>query len=153
MKRYILDTCVDIKPDQANYPKYFFDDLKSSKFTVKIVIGGSKCLNEIATKRSLAELVNYLSDIGRVIKIEKERVDSSETEIRERILRKFGKIDAACDDLHIFALARESNCLYVISRDDRMAKCRDIIRNNIGHKHCPNIKIIASEETYKMSKV
>jgi hypothetical protein len=151
MPEYILDTCVDIDPKHENYPTYFFRDL-SSNTRIKLVIGGTKALNEAKTKHKLIELLNNLRDRKQLIEVCKEKVDEAEGRLTQRIKEIIGDRPSECDDLHIFALANVSGCLYVISRDNRMATCRNKIRNRVGHEYCPDISVIQSESSYKKTK-
>lgn len=151
MPEYILDTCVDIDPTHANYPNYFFKDLLSNT-RVKLVIGGTKALNEAKAKAKLIDLLNNLSDRNQVIVVCRERVDEAEVLLTNRIQETIGDTPPECDDLHIFALANVSGCLLVISRDNRMATCRNNIRNRVGHAYCPDVSVIQNEAAYKRTK-
>ena len=151
MTDYILDTCVDIDPKHENYPDYFFRDLwKNTK--VRLVIGGTKASCEINRKAKLRELLNNLKDRNQVVHVCRQKVDASEEALSARIAETIGDAPQECDDLHVFALAKISGCLFVISRDNRMAVCRGKIRNTVGHDHCPNIKVIQNESAYKQTK-
>lgn len=151
MPDYILDTCVDIDPKHANYPAYFFKDLLSNS-RVRLVIGGTKALNEAKAKAKLRELLNNLSDRNQIIEVCRKRVDEAEERLSNRIEEVIGNIPRECDDLHVFALANVSGCLLVISRDNRMATCRNNIRNRVGHEFCPSITVIQNEAAYKLTK-
>ncbi|SHG59517.1 hypothetical protein [Cognatishimia maritima] len=151
MPEYILDTCVDIDPKHANYPAYFFKDLLSNT-RVKLVIGGTKALEEAKAKTKLTELLNNLRDRNQVIVVCQEKVDDAEKQLNDRIQTIIGDVPPECDDLHIFALANVSGCLLVISRDNRMATCRNNIRNYVGHAYCPDISVIQNEASYKKTK-
>ena len=151
MPEYILDTCVDIDPSHANYPSYFFKDLLSNT-RVKLVIGGTRALDEVKVKVKLIELLNNLRDRNQVIEASRDLVDEAERRLSDRINEVIGSIPRECDDLHIFALANVSGCLLVISRDNRMARCRNNIRNRVGHEHCPDIAVIQNEAAYKRTK-
>ena len=151
MPNYILDTCVDIDPTHANYPRYFFIDLQSN-IRVKLVFGGSKFQTEARSKLKLRELLNNLKDRNQLIIVSDEHVDQAEEVLEARIRKLIGSVPMECDDLHIFALAKTSGCLLVVSRDARMATCRNKIRNVVGHEHCPDIKVIQNETAYKQTK-
>ena len=151
MPEYILDTCVDIEPKHDNYPAYFFKDLLSSR-RVKLVIGGTKALSEAKEKVKLMELLNNLRDRNQVIFAPQQKVDEAEEQLASRISEVIGKTPRECDDLHVFALACVSGCLFVISRDNRMATCRNKIRNRVGHDYCPDISVIQNEAAYKKTK-
>lgn len=151
MPEYILDTCVDIEPSHQNYPRYFFKDLLSNN-RVKLVIGGTRALHEAKAKATLIELLNQLRDRKQVIEVSSDRVDEAEQRLSDRIGEVIGSAPSECDDLHIFALANVSGCLLVISRDNRMAICRNNIRNRVGHDHCPDISVIQNETAYKRTK-
>lgn len=151
MPDYILDTCVDIDPSHANYPRYFFQDLLSNT-RVKLVIGGTKALDEAKAKAKLMDLLNNLRDRDQVIEFSRDRVDEAEQQLSDRINEVIGSRPRECDDLHIFALANVSGCLLVISRDNRMASCRNNIRNRVGHEYCPDISVIQNEAAYKRTK-
>lgn len=151
MPEYILDTCVDIDPKHVNYPAYFFKDLYTNA-RVKLVIGGTKALDEAKAKVKLLELLNNLRDRNQVIVVCRERVDNAEKRLTKRIQDIIGDTPPECDDLHVFALADVSGCLLVISRDNRMATCRNKIRNRVGHEYCPDISVIQNEGAYKRTK-
>ncbi|KHQ51202.1 hypothetical protein [Mameliella alba] len=151
MPNYILDTCVDIDPKHSNYPDYFFKDLLSNT-RVKLVIGGTKALSEAKAKAKLTELLNNLRDRNQVTIVSQEKVDEAEDRLAKRIHEIIGDTPPECDDLHIFALANVSGCLLVISRDNRMATCRNNIRNRVGHEYCPDISVIQNEAAYKKTK-
>ncbi|WP_133260484.1 hypothetical protein [Rhodovulum sp. BSW8] len=151
MPEYILDTCVDIDPAHENYPEYFFKDLLSNA-RVKLVIGGTKAYDEIKRKTKLRDLLNNLRDRNQVIVISREKVDEAEGRLASRIKEVIGDNPPECDDLHIFALANVSKCLLVVSRDNRMAICRNKIRNHVGHAYCPDISVIQNLAAYKRTK-
>jgi hypothetical protein len=151
MPEYILDTCVDIEPEHKNYPAYFFRDLLANT-RVKLVIGGSRALKEAKAKAKLTELLNNLRDRNQVIVSPKDKVDEAEKQLASRINEIVGDTPKECDDLHVFALANVSGCLFVISRDNRMATCRNKIRNCVGHDYCPDISVIQNEAAYKKTK-
>lgn len=151
MANYILDTCVDIDPSHENYPRYFFDDLLGST-RVRLVFGGTKALNEAKTKAKLLELLNNLRDRNQVITFRRDLVDEAEQRLSDRITEVIGDAPRECDDLHIFALAKVSGCLSVISRDNRMATCRRKIRNTVGHDYCPDISVIQNERAYRRTR-
>lgn len=151
MPDYILDTCVDIEPSDQNYPKYFFNDLLYN-INVRVVVGGSTGKAEIDRKSNLRDLLNDLKDRNQVVEAENTAVDASEKALAERIKNIMGDCPRECDDLHIFALSQVSGCQLVISRDNRMAVCRKKIRNNIGHNHCPDLKVIQTEKAYKKTR-
>ena len=142
---------MDTDPNHQNYPGYFFRDL-SKNSRIVLVIGGTKAIKEARTKTKLTELLNNLKDKNQVRIIETEKVDECEQRLERRIIEVVGDIPKECDDLHIFALANVSNCLLVISRDNRMAVCRNNIRNKIGHQNCPNISVIQNETAYNSTK-
>lgn len=148
MKEFILDKNVDIDPSHQEYPKYFFDDLRKSP-RVRLVVGGSGYKKEIKEKTSLLTLISELISAGKVRPVKDESVDSREKELQIRILGEFGLCPAECDDHHIFALAVVSGCMNIITKEKRMAVCRDKIRNRIGHNHCPDIRIIRTESAYR----
>lgn len=151
MPDYILDTCVDIDPKHENYPAYFFRDLNKN-IRVRVVVGGSKMSSEVSKKGKLRDLLNNLKDRNQVVQICAEQVDTSEIKLASRIAETLGDTPRECDDLHVFALARVSGCLFVISRDNRMAVCRGKIRNTVGHEHCADIKVIQNQAAYKDTK-
>lgn len=151
MPDYILDTCVDIDPKHANYPAYFFRDLLANP-RVRLVIGGTKALSEAKAKAKLTELLNNLRDRNQVVVVRQETVDEAEGRLANRIQEIIGDTPPECDDLHIFALANVSGCLFVISRDNRMATCRNKIRQRVGHAYCPDISVIQNELAYKKTK-
>ncbi|MBW4973314.1 hypothetical protein KZZ08_06785 [Roseovarius mucosus] len=151
MPKYILDTCVDIEPTQSNFPKYFFADLHANT-RVKLVFGGTTAINEVRKKAKLRELLNNLRDRNQLITVCTEKVDTAEATIEERIKDIIGQTPPECDDLHVFALAKVSGCLNVITRDNRMAACRKNIRSRIGHEYCPDIIVIQNENVYKRTK-
>lgn len=151
MPDYILDTCVDIEPTHENYPAYFFRDLLKN-IKVRVVVGGSAGSAEINKKSKLRELLNNLKDRNQVVQADNASVDASAEALANRIQQVIGDCPRECDDLHIFALSKVSGCLLVISRDNRMAICRNKIRNAIGHDHCPDLKVIQTEAAYKRTK-
>lgn len=151
MPDYILDTCVDIEPTHQNYPAYFFRDLRKN-IRVRVVVGGSTGNAEIKKKTKLRELLNNLKDRNQVVQADTAAVDSSAEELANRIRQVIGDCPQECDDLHIFALSQVSGCYLIISRDNRMAICRNKIRNAIGHAHCPDLKVIQTEAAYKRTK-
>lgn len=151
MPDYILDTCVDIEPRHANYPAYFFKDLHSNA-RVRLVIGGTKALDEAKSKTKLLDLLNTLRDRNQLVRVSTETVDKAEERLASRINRVIGEAPRECDDLHVFALAYVSGCLHVISRDSRMATCRNKIRAHVGHNYCPDICIIQNETAYNRTR-
>ena len=151
MPDYILDTCVDIDPKHENYPAYFFRDLNNN-IRVRVVVGGSKLFSEINKKAKLRDLLNNFKDRNQVVRVCSKKVDTAEKNLDSRIAKTLGEMPQECDDLHIFALALVSGCLFVISRDNRMAICRGKIRNTVGHEHCADIKVIQNEAAYKITK-
>ncbi|MEM5477137.1 hypothetical protein [Pacificibacter sp. AS14] len=151
MPDYILDTCVDINPKYANYPKYFFEDLWKN-MNINLVTGGTVNLSEIKKKEKLRELINEFKTRNQVIEIDNTRVDDAENRLKSRVEQKCESCPEECDDLHIFALAKISGCLNVITRDNRIALCRKKIRDEVGHDYCPNIRVIQNEGAYKDTK-
>ncbi len=147
MKEFILDKNVDIEPEQAEYPKYFFEALKS-KGGVRLVVGGTVYKAEVKSKIKLLLLINALSDGGKVRRIDDVIVDQCQQALIERIAEMVGACPQECDDHHIFALAKASNCMNVITKEKRMATCRDKIRKHVGHDHCPSLKVIRTETAF-----
>lgn len=147
MKEFILDKNVDIESHQLEYPKYFFDAL-NSKGKAKLVIGGSTYLAEIKEKTKLLLLITQLIAGGKVRKVPDDQVDAFQAVLISRINEVLGACPSECDDHHIFALARVGNCMNVITKETRMASCRDKIRNKVGHDYCPSLKIIRNEASF-----
>jgi hypothetical protein len=147
MKEFILDKNVDLDPSQKEYPKYFFDDLRKAK-SVCLVIGGTKYRKEVKEKKSLLALFSELISSGLVRSVDDGKVDEKEASLIHRIITILDSCPQECDDHHIFALAQVSGCLNVITKETRMAACRDKIRNSIGHEHCPNIRVVRNEAGY-----
>lgn len=147
MIEFILDKNVDIEPTQSEYPKYFFDAL-GSKGNAKLVVGGSTYNAEMKSKIKLLNLVNQLTAGGRVRKVDDAKVDKFQGDLISRISETLGACPSECDDHHIFALAMISNCLNVITKETRMATCRDKIRKHVGHDYCPALRVIRTEAAF-----
>lgn len=148
MPDFIVDNCVDLNPAHENYPSYFFDDLKNDK-RFRIVLGGTRVKAELKGKEDFLTLLNNLKINGQVVTVLDSLVDEAEENLEYKIRDVIGDVPRECDDLHIFALAKVSNCEKVISRDHRMATCRNRIRQGVGHDACPDLKVISSESTYR----
>lgn len=151
MPEFILDLNVNLKPHQQNYPRYFFEDLRKSG-KVTIVFGGSTYRAEVKLKPSLLDLIGQLISSGQVRTIPDALVDEAQDRLEAKIDERFETCPQECDDPHIFALALVSGCSNIISRDARMATCRNKIRNVVGHDHCADLKIIQSQATYDRAR-
>lgn len=149
MKEFILDVNFTFKAEKEGYPKYLVDDLHSKTTAVGLVRGGTKYEDEVRRNLKLVKLFNEISKAGKVRRIDSIAVDAAETQLRDRVVEKVGSCPPECDDHHIFALARVSGCLDVVTNDSRMSECRDLIRNLVGHAYCPPIRIIQTEAIYR----
>lgn len=147
MKEFILDKNVDLKPGQEEYPKYFFDDLRRAA-SVRLVYGGTDYRREVKEKASLLSLISELISSGKVRSVSDNIVDAAQATLTAAIASKFDTCPTECDDHHIFALAHASGCLNVITKETRMATCRDKIRNVVGHDVCPSIRIVRNKIAY-----
>lgn len=147
MKEFIIDKNVDIEPHQAEYPAYFFNAL-SAKGRAALVIGGSAYNAEIKAKTKLLLLINQLSAGGKVRRVPDAAVDAFQIDLVNRIKDLLGVCPAECDDHHIFALAMVGKCLNIITKETRMASCRDKIRGKVGHDYCPALKVIRTEAAF-----
>ncbi|MFH5772701.1 hypothetical protein ACHFJ0_00540 [Paracoccus sp. NGMCC 1.201697] len=148
MKEFIIDKNVDVVSSNEEYPAYFFDDLKKSA-RVRIVLGGTNYKREVREKAALRELVSQLISANRVRSVSDATVDGHEQALRTRIIDICGSCPQECDDHHIFALAHVSGCRNILTKDRRMASCRDQIRNRVGHDFCPDIRLVMSEAAYR----
>jgi len=151
MREFILDLNVDLKPHQKNYPSYFFEDLRKSG-KVTIVIGGTTYRAEVRLKPSLLELIGQLISSGKVRTIPDQSVDEAQKKLEAKIEERFESCPRECDDPHIFALALVSGCMNVISRDARIASCRNQIRNVVGHDHCADVRVIQDQAAYNRAR-
>lgn len=150
MKEFIIDKNIDGRSTEKNYPKYFFDDLrKPSK--IRLVVGGTKYKEEVMAKESLRELINSMRTAGKVRSVSDQAVDLHHAKIAEQIGKNFDKCPKPCDDHHILALSQVSGCNNILSLDLRMAKCRDLIRNKVGHDCCPAVRVVSTEAAYNDS--
>lgn len=148
MRKFILDVNVTVDPTKEGYPTYFFDELKS-KGRIVLVIGGTKYRNEAKANSKLMDIFGQLISAGRLLSVDDDKVDGAEEHLKTQIIKVCKTCPKDCDDPHIFALALVSNCLNVITNDKRIAKCRDKVRNKVGHDVCANVKVISSEATFK----
>lgn len=146
MKEFILDVNIELNNNNQNYPTYFFDHLKSKQ--AQIVIGGTQYLNEVKSKVKLLMLINDLKDAKRAREVDDGQVDDAQRTLEQRIEDCFEVCPQECDDHHIFALASVSGCFNVLTNDRRMAVCRNIIRNEVGHRLCPAIRIVLNLQAY-----
>lgn len=149
MKEFILDVNIELNKDNQNYPFYFFDHLRSKR--VQIVIGGTQYKNEVKSKIKLLMLINDLKDANQARKVDDGQVDDAQETLVQRIHQCIGECPQECDDHHIFALALVSGCLNILTNDHRMARCRGIIRNDVGHNYCPAIRIIPNQLAYDVT--
>ncbi|MDH5453630.1 MAG: hypothetical protein OEX14_09780 [Paracoccaceae bacterium] len=148
MKEFILDKNVDLEPTQKEYPKYFFDALRQSS-RIRLVIGGTDYRREIKEKTSLLQLISDMITSGKVRSVDDSLVDERQKKLIDRILETMDGCPTECDDHHIFALSVVSGCCNVITKETRMATCRDKIRNVVGHDHCPNIRVVRNQSSYE----
>jgi hypothetical protein len=148
MKEFILDKNVDLKEGQKEYPKYFFDDLRKPA-KVRLVMGGTDYRREVREKSSLLELISALMSSGKVRIVADLQVDNAQSLLAQKIVECVGECPDDCDDHHIFALALVSGCLNIITKDTRMASCRNQIRNPVGHDYCADVRIVSTEASYK----
>lgn len=148
MREFIIDVNVDIKPDQKEYPKYFFDDLRKAT-KIRLVIGGTDYRREIREKPALLALIADLQSSGNVRSVADAPIDAHQRVLIQRIVDAVGSCPSECDDHHIFALAHVSGCLNILTKETRMATCRDTIRNVVGHDTCPNIRVVRGEVAYR----
>jgi hypothetical protein len=145
---FIIDKNVDMDPKNAEYPAYFFADLaRTSK--MKLVVGGTNYKKEILGKEKLREFISQMESAGRVRPINSKLVDDHEKVIAERVLSCMGTCPSECDDHHIFALSHVSKCMNIVTKEKRMATCRDKIRGVIGHDICPDLRVIRNERSYR----
>lgn len=147
MPEFILDKNVDLKSTQAEYPSYFFVDLMETR-KASLVLGGSGYRAEVRDKFSLLRLILELEKAGQVRTVSDELVDEKEAQIKARIDSKLGACPTECDDHHIFALSAVSGCRNILTKETRMATCRNKIRNLVGHEYCPDIRVIRNENSY-----
>lgn len=148
MVEFIIDVNFSFNPEKQDYPNFVVNDLLSGK-NVSLVRGGTKYDHEVRKKSKLVELFNSLSRVGKVRRLSNEQVDQLEEKILERMAEKLNGKPKSCDDPHIFALSLISGCRRVISKDHRMAECRDKIRGAVGHDYCPDVSVICTEQVYK----
>lgn len=80
----------------------------------KFVMGGTTFYEELSKMNSYLRLVNILRDKKKVIKVQDVIVDNEENKIKEFLN------DEKCDDPHILALLKISQCKLLCSNDDRM---------------------------------
>lgn len=147
MKEFILDLNIELDSKNAGYPKYFFDELKYSR-KIRLVIGGSGYTQEVKEKNKLLALLNELSSSGKIRKVESSTVDTAEKRLRTAIVEKLKVCPKECDDHHIFALSIVSGCKNIITKDNRMAVCRNKTRAAVGHDICPDLRIIKNKSAY-----
>lgn len=150
MKEYIIDVNVDIEAHQAQYPKYFFDDLRKPK-KVKIVIGGTDYIREIKGKTKLFELILTLISAQKIRRVDDTQVDLAQERLKRDILSAFESCPKECDDHHIFALSMVSGCINIITKDTRMASCRNSLRGRLPQDSFPGIRVISSAAAYSDS--
>lgn len=147
MIQVIIDVNVDMSKGNKGYPEYLFDGIAKGQVTA--VYGGTKYNQEIARKEKMLSLLQELWRSGRARKIDDGAVDVAAERLLSQILIKFAnKCPKECDDHHLFALANVSGCSNVVSGDNRMAKCRDRIRNKVGHALCPKLRVIKDKSAY-----
>jgi len=148
MLEFILDVNVDCKPKSEGYPKYLFDDLRSAK-RVRLVLGGTKYRDEVKKKKGMVELFSEFYRSGKVRACDDASVNKKEAEINKKIVEKLRVCPSECDDQHILAMSLVSNCRNVVTKDMRMAACRDKIRGKVGHEFCPDIRLVTTEKIYR----
>jgi len=147
MKEFILDVNVDLKTGNPGCPEYFLRDLRSHK-KIGLVRGGAKYNAEVGRKGALLDLFNEMLRTGKVRTIPDDVVDAKESDLMLRLRECLGTFPAECNDIHIFALSSVSSCLNIVSNDIGISTCRDLIRNRIGHQHCPAVRLIRSQQAY-----
>lgn len=151
MVNFIIDVNIDLNPNNRNFPKYFFDGIEKNHVTV--VYGGRSYAKEIQKKHSLLKLLLELQRRSAAKKCDDEAVNQAERDLIDRISTMVpGGCPGECDDHHIFAIAKVSGCVNILSGDNRMALCRDKIRNRVGHQYCPSIRIVKTQEAYNNSR-
>lgn len=148
MADFIVDMNIPTKVSSVGYPSYFFDDMNKSK-KHHVFYGGTSYLKELARKESLQRLLRDWVTQKKASRVDATAVDEFESRLKARILEKCGECPSQCDDLHILALSAVTTCRNILSNDDRMAACRDKIRNLVGHDYCPDVKLIKTEAVYK----
>lgn len=151
MAEFILDVNVDLKDGNPGFPSFLIADLRTKNRNVVLVRGGTRYDKEIRQKHKLRDLMVELAKSGKVRRCPNESVDQKEAEIDQRIQDRLGCCPAECDDQHFLALAIVSGCMNIVTNDARLAQCRDKIRNKIGHAHCPDIRVVQSESSYRDS--
>jgi len=147
MPKFVIDTCADTTEGQKKYLASFFRDVFDLNGYV-IAVGGSRHWSEINGKASLLNVIQRLKDCGRIQLIETAVVDAKESELRERTQARLGHIPACCDDFHLLAVCLLADCRNVITVEQRLRDCVDEIRSKVGHRFCPNIRLIRDEATY-----
>lgn len=78
----------------------------------KMIYGGTKFINELGKLPKYAGLINQLSNAGKTVILDKERVDDEERKV-EKIMSH------GCDDPHLIAIVRTSKCRVVCTKDSR----------------------------------
>lgn len=147
MPSFILDTCTDVIEGQKEHISQFFRDIERLN-GYYLVTGGKKMKSEIIRKEALLNLINRLRSVGRVESFCDELVDAKQDEIELRLEKKLYCIPSECDDLHLLSLSLVSDCTNIVSKDTRLRRCVDAIRESVGHDYCPSIRLIQSEKTY-----
>lgn len=148
MKSFIIDKNVDVNPTDAQYPKYFFDDLRKSR-KMRIVFGGTNYRKEVLSKRALMTLFSELISSNKISPIPDKDVDEHEVALIARIKEVMTTCPPECDDPHIVALAHVSGCVNIVTKDRRMSAWRGKVRNRIGHDYCPELRLIMTEAAYR----
>lgn len=148
MANFIIDMNIPTKPGKIGYPDYFFRDMKIGGLH-EVVFGGSSYLKELTRKETLQRLlINWMTE-KKARRLDRAAVDASEAKIRAKVIEKFSKCPGECDDLHIVAISLVSGCVNIISYDQRMSKCKDKIRNTVGHDYFPNLRFVKTEAVYR----
>lgn len=151
MPLFVVDTSADAEEGQKRYIATFFRDVRSLN-GYRVVVGGTKMDREIKRKDSLFRVIKNLRDVGRLTTIDRYVVDTKSEQIESRVLQKLGVIPASCDDFHIFAICIISGCQNIITSEQRIRDCVELIRAVVGHDYCPQVRLIRDEVTYLQLK-
>lgn len=143
----ILDVCkASDKNFFSKFPKLYSDLIKGK---IRPVRGGNKYKKEVGKCVNLRRLFTLLKDSGFVIDVTDAIIDASESTLNTSIGNSSRRCRKACDDAHLFALAKHSSAKYAISSDARIARCRrELNSSSTPQDHFSQLGVIQSECSY-----
>jgi len=129
-----------------NFPNVH-SDLRAGR--VHPVRGGKKYRGEVRKCHHLVSLFNQLKASDFVFDVNDALIDASEATLNQSISQTSRKCQAACDDAHLFALAKHSSAKYAITSDTRIAICRkQLSKSHTPRAHFSQLGVIKNDKAY-----